>query len=58
VLTVEKNMNDLNERTNMMVMLIVVGTLLAAAIAVLLSVPSTLKSNEANVRGNNNINKN
>jgi type II secretory pathway pseudopilin PulG len=58
VLTVEKNMNDLNERANMMVMLIVVGILLAAAIAVLLSVPSTLKSNEANVRGNNNINKN
>jgi hypothetical protein len=58
VLTVEKNMNDLNERTNMMVLLIVVGILLAAAIAVLLSVPSMLKSNEANVRGNNNINKN
>jgi competence protein ComGC len=58
VLTVEKNMNDLNERTNMMVMLIVVGILLAAAIAVLLSVPSMLKSNESNVRGNNNINKN
>jgi len=51
-------MNDLNERTNMMVMLIVVGILLAAAIAVLLSVPNMLKSNEANVRGNNNINKN
>jgi competence protein ComGC len=51
-------MNDLNERTNMMVMLIVVGILLAAAIAVLLSVPSMLKSNESNVRGNNNINKN
>jgi type II secretory pathway pseudopilin PulG len=51
-------MDDLNERTNMMVMLVVVGILLAAAIAVLLSVPSMLKSNEANVRGNNNINKN
>lgn len=51
-------MNDLNERANMMVMLIVVGILLAAAIAVLLSVPSMLKSNEANVRGNKNINKN
>lgn len=58
MLTVEKNMNDLNERANMMVMLIVVGILLAAAIAVLLSVPSMLKSNEANVRGNKNINKN
>jgi hypothetical protein len=30
VLFVEKNMNDLNERTNMIVMLIIVGILSAA----------------------------
>jgi len=49
-------MNDLNERTNMIVMLIVVGILSAAVIAMLLSVPSVLKSNEANISGNNNNN--
>jgi len=54
MLFVEKNMNHLNERTNMIVMLIVVGILSAAVIAMLLSVPSVLKSNEANISGNNN----
>lgn len=38
----------------MIVMLIVVGILSAAVIAMLLSVPSILKSNEANIKGNNN----
>ena len=51
-------MNHLNERTNMIVMLIVVGILSAAVIAMLLSVPSVLKSNEANIKGNNNSNSN
>lgn len=51
-----KNMNDLNDRTNMIVMLIVVGILSAAVIVMLLSVPSVLKSNAANIRGNNNSN--
>lgn len=41
----------------MIVMLIVVGILSAAVIAMLLSVPSILKSNEANIKGNNNNNK-
>ena len=40
----------------MIVMLIVVGILSAAVIAMLLSVPSILKSNEANIKGNNNNN--
>jgi competence protein ComGC len=42
----------------MIVMLIVVGILSAAVIAMLLSVPSILKSNEANIKGNNNNNTN
>jgi Ca2+-binding RTX toxin-like protein len=46
-----ENMNDLNDRTNMIVMLIVVGTLTAAAIAMLLSVPSILRSNTPNIIG-------
>ena len=41
----------------MIVMLIVVGILSAAVIAMLLSVPSILKSNEANIKVNNNNNK-
>jgi competence protein ComGC len=53
-LFIEKNMNYLHERTNMIVMLIVVGILSAAVIAMLLSVPTVLKSNEANIKGNNN----
>jgi competence protein ComGC len=47
-------MNDLDERTNRIVMLIVVGILSAAVIVMMLSVPSILKSNEANIKGNNN----
>jgi hypothetical protein len=46
-------MNDVNERTNMIVILILVDILSAAVIAMLLSVPSVLKSNEANIKGNN-----
>jgi competence protein ComGC len=38
----------------MIVMLIVVGILSAAVIVMMLSVPSILKSNEANIKGNNN----
>jgi competence protein ComGC len=47
-------MNYLDDRKNMIVMLIVVGILAAAAIVMLLSVPNVLKSNAANLEGHNN----
>ena len=43
--------NDLNNRTNMIVMLMVVGILTAAAIGMLLAVPSVLRSNTPNIIG-------
>jgi hypothetical protein len=46
-----ENMNYLDDTRNMIVMLIVVGTLTAAAIAMLLSVPSILRSNTPNIIG-------
>ena len=48
------NMNDLNDRRNMIVMLIVIGILSAVVIGMLLSVPSVLKSKAANLQENNN----
>jgi Ca2+-binding RTX toxin-like protein len=44
-------MNDLNDRTNMIVMLIVVGILTAAAIGMLLAAPRVVRSNSPNVIG-------
>lgn len=48
------NMNDLNDRRNMIVMLIVIGILSAVVIGMLLSVPSVLKSKAANLQENTN----
>jgi Ca2+-binding RTX toxin-like protein len=46
-----ENVNNLNNRTNIIVMLIVVGILTAAAIGMLLSVPSVLRSNTPSIIG-------
>jgi competence protein ComGC len=47
-------MNYLNNTKNMLVILIVIGILTTAAIGMLLSVPSVLKSNTANIAGHTN----
>jgi hypothetical protein len=47
-------MNYLNNTKNMLVILIVIGILTTAAIGMLLSVPSVLKSNTANFAGHTN----
>ncbi len=46
-----ENMNYLNDRTNMIVMLIVIGILAAAAIGMLLDAPRVVRSNSPNVIG-------
>ena len=43
--------NYLDDKRNMIIMLIVVGILTAAAIVMLLSVPSVLRSNTPNIIG-------
>ena len=49
-----ENKNYLDDKRNMIVMLIVIGLLAATAIVMLLSVPNILKSNAANLAGHNN----
>ena len=51
---VMENKNYLDDKRNMIVMLIVIGLLAATAIVMLLSVPNILKSNAANLAGHNN----
>ena len=46
-----ENTNYLDDKRNMIMMLIVVGILTAAAIVMLLSVPSVLRSNTPNIIG-------
>jgi Ca2+-binding RTX toxin-like protein len=46
-----ENKNYLHDKRNMMAMLIVIGILTAAAILMLLSVPSVLRSNTPNIIG-------
>jgi Ca2+-binding RTX toxin-like protein len=46
-----ENTNYLDDKRNMIIMLIVVGILTAAAIVMLLSVPSVLRSNTPNIIG-------
>jgi hypothetical protein len=47
-------MNYLNDKKNMIAILVVIGVLTAAAIGMLLSVPSVLRSNTANLAGHAN----
>ena len=47
-------MNYLNNTRNMLAILIVIGILTTATIGMLLSVPSVLKSNTANLAGHTN----
>jgi flagellar basal body-associated protein FliL len=47
-------MNYMNDKKNMVVILIIIGILTAAAIGMLLAVPSVLKSNTANLDGHSN----
>ena len=47
-------MNYLDDKKNMMAILVVIGVLTAAAIGMLLSVPSVLRSNAANLAGHTN----
>ncbi len=48
------NMNYVNDKKNMVVILIIIGILTVAAIGMLLAVPSILKSNTANLAGHSN----
>jgi flagellar basal body-associated protein FliL len=47
-------MNYMNDKKNMVVILIIIGILTATAIGMLLAVPSVLKSNTANLAGHSN----
>jgi hypothetical protein len=47
-------MNYLNDKKNMIAILVVIGVLTAAAMGMLLSVPSVLRSNAANLAGHTN----
>ena len=49
-------MNHLNDKKNMIAILVVICVLTAAAIGMLLSVPSVLRSNTANLAGHTNNN--
>jgi hypothetical protein len=47
-------MDYLNDKKNMIAILVVIGVLTAAAIGMLISVPSVLRSNTANLAGHTN----